>query len=574
MSYNGSGVFVVNSSGQPVVASTLITAATFNAFTADAATGLSTAILKDGTQTVTADIPFNNKKLTGVAPGTLRTDAASIATIQDGTGVYVGTVGGTADVITLTASPAITAYAAGQTFRFIASGANTTNVTVAINGLAAKAITKNGTTALVAGDIPAAMIVEMTYDGTRFILGTVFVSLTGYINQDIVDAKGDLIVATAADAMARMAVGTTTGHALIVDPSTASGLSYAHRAQDNPIINGNMEIWQRGTTFAITHAVPFYSADRFYANLIQAGATYTVNRSTNVPTVAEAGVLFNYSLEVDVTAAMTAPAAGDYAYIRQIIEGYNWRHFAQRAFTISFWVMSTKTGTCVAAVSNGVDRTYPAEYTVSVTNTWEKKSITIPASPSAGTWGYTNSRGLDVYFVMASGSTFHGTANTWNSDAKFATANQVNAMDSTANFFRITGVKLELGSVATPIQFRSFQEELALSQRYYQKSFTYGTAPVQAAGISTFTWTPAVAGAVSGKSPMIRLAPPMRIAPTVTTMNPVNANAQAYNLTDAADLSATSGSSGDNWLQITTTGTAGTALGEQLSANWTADAEL
>jgi hypothetical protein len=57
-------------------------------------------------------------------------------------------------------------------------------------------------------------------------------------------------------------------------------------------------------------------------------------------------------------------------------------------------------------------------------------------------------------------------------------------------------------------------------------------------------------------------------------MNPVNANAQAYNLTDAADLSATSGSSGDNWLQITTTGTAGTALGEQLSANWTADAEL
>jgi hypothetical protein len=282
MSYNGSGVFVVNSSGQPVVASTLITAATFNAFTADAATGLSTAILKDGTQTVTADIPFNNKKLTGVAPGTLRTDAASLATIQDGTGVYVGTVGGTADVITLTASPAITAYAAGQTFRFIASGANTTNVTVAINGLAAKAITKNGTTALVAGDIPAAMIVEMTYDGTRFILGTVFVSLTGYINQDIVDAKGDLIVATAADAMARMAVGTTTGHALIVDPSTASGLSYAHRAQDNPIINGNMEIWQRGTTFtAIAHNA--YSADRFKWNNTSGAGVVTINRSTTTP---------------------------------------------------------------------------------------------------------------------------------------------------------------------------------------------------------------------------------------------------------------------------------------------------
>lgn len=172
MSFNGSGVFVVNSSGQPVVAATLITAATFNAFTADAATGLSTAILKDGTQTLTADIPFNNKKITGLAAATARTDAASLATIQDGTGTYVGTVGGTADVITLTASPAITAYVAGQTFRFIASGANTTTVTVAINGLAAKAITKNGTTALVANDMLSGMMVQMTYDGTRFILGT------------------------------------------------------------------------------------------------------------------------------------------------------------------------------------------------------------------------------------------------------------------------------------------------------------------------------------------------------------------------------------------------------------------
>ncbi len=172
MADNGSGVFNIDSTGQPVVAATLITAATHNALTTDLAAGLSNRICKDGQTTVTADIPFNNKKITGLAAATTRTDAASLATIQDGTGTYVGTVGGTADVITLTASPAITAYAAGQTFRFIASGANTTNVTVAINGLAAKAITKNGTTALVANDILSAMMVQMTYDGTRFILGT------------------------------------------------------------------------------------------------------------------------------------------------------------------------------------------------------------------------------------------------------------------------------------------------------------------------------------------------------------------------------------------------------------------
>ena len=173
MSYNGSGVFVINSTGEPAVANTLITAAIHNALTADLATGLSTAVTKDGQTTPTANIPLGGFKLTGVGAATARTDAASLASIQDGTGTYVATVGGTADAITLTASPAITAYVAGQTFRWIASGANTTAVTVAVSGLAAKAITKNGTTALVAGDIASGAMVQATYDGTRFILGVI-----------------------------------------------------------------------------------------------------------------------------------------------------------------------------------------------------------------------------------------------------------------------------------------------------------------------------------------------------------------------------------------------------------------
>lgn len=170
MSLNGSGVYNVNSTGQPVVATTLIEAATFNAFTADMATALSTCIMKDGQQTVTADIPFGANKLTGVGAPTARTDAATLAAIQDGTGVYSATVGGTADVITLTPSPAITAYAAGQTFYWIASGVNTTNVTVDINGVGAKALTKNGAIALVAADIPSGMLIGAIYDGTQFQL--------------------------------------------------------------------------------------------------------------------------------------------------------------------------------------------------------------------------------------------------------------------------------------------------------------------------------------------------------------------------------------------------------------------
>lgn len=170
MAFNGSGLFVVDSAGQPVVVDTTIDPTVFNDLTADLATGLSTCITKDGQTTVTANIPMATYKITGLGAATARTDAASLANIQDGTGVYVGTVAGTADVITLTPSPPITAYTAGLTFRFIASGANTTNVTVNISDLGHKAITKNGTTALAAGDIPSGMMVQITYDGTRFIL--------------------------------------------------------------------------------------------------------------------------------------------------------------------------------------------------------------------------------------------------------------------------------------------------------------------------------------------------------------------------------------------------------------------
>lgn len=228
MSYNGSGTFQINSSGQPVVAETLIEAATFNAFTADVATGLSNAICKDGQTTVTANIPFGGYKLTGVGAATARTDAATLASIQDGTGVYVATVGGTADVITLTAAPAITAYAAGQRFSFIASGANTTNVTVNISSLGAKALTKNGTTALAANDITSGSIVDMLYDGTRFILLSVtrqFLPITG---------------------------GTLTGNLLFTDATYDIGASGATRPRDfflsrNATIGGTL-----GVTGAIT----------------------------------------------------------------------------------------------------------------------------------------------------------------------------------------------------------------------------------------------------------------------------------------------------------------------------------
>lgn len=168
MAYNGSGVFNLYTPGNPTVTGTTISSTWANNTLTDIATGLSTCITKDGQTTVTANIPLGGFKLTNVGLGTASTDAATLANLQAGTGTYVATVGGTADAITLTPSPAIAAYAAGQQFSFIASGANTGAVTVNVSGLGAKAVTKNGTTALTAGDIPSATLVTIIYDGTQF----------------------------------------------------------------------------------------------------------------------------------------------------------------------------------------------------------------------------------------------------------------------------------------------------------------------------------------------------------------------------------------------------------------------
>ena len=166
MSYNGSGTFVINTAGQPVVANTVISATVFNALTADLATGLSTAITKDGQTTITANIPFGSNKITGLGAATAATDAATLGQVQS-TAAKLITVTGT-DTITGTMSPALTAYAAGQLFYFIANAANTGAMTINIDGLGAKAITRDGSTALIAGDVNTGEIVVICYDGTRF----------------------------------------------------------------------------------------------------------------------------------------------------------------------------------------------------------------------------------------------------------------------------------------------------------------------------------------------------------------------------------------------------------------------
>jgi hypothetical protein len=169
MSYNGSGTFVINSAGQPVVANTVISATTFNALTADLANGLTTCITKDGQTTPTANIPMANYKFTGLGTGSAAGDSANLSQVQSTAVKLLASVSG-ADTITAVGSPNVAAYVAGQMFYFVAAAANTGAVTINIDSLGAKSITRDGTTALAAGDIQSGEVCVIVYDGTQFQL--------------------------------------------------------------------------------------------------------------------------------------------------------------------------------------------------------------------------------------------------------------------------------------------------------------------------------------------------------------------------------------------------------------------
>jgi len=168
MSYNGSGTFQINTAGQPVVAGTVISSTAFNSLTSDLANGLTTAITKDGQTTVTANIPLAGYKITGLGAATVGTDAVRYSQIQSGTDKLI-TVTGT-DTLTGSMTPVLTAYAAGNQFSFVVANTNTTAVTINIDGVGSKSITRTGSTALVAGDLIAGQVALIEYDGTRFQL--------------------------------------------------------------------------------------------------------------------------------------------------------------------------------------------------------------------------------------------------------------------------------------------------------------------------------------------------------------------------------------------------------------------
>lgn len=234
---------------------------------------------------------------------------------------------------------------------------------------------------------------------------------------------------------------------------------------ENFIINGAMEFSQRGSSFA-SIADGSYFLDRYRYRKVGA-AVHTASQDTDVPNTTD--FIFQNSLRLNLTTPDTSIASGDFVRINQFIEGYNWAKLAQKTFTLSFWVKATTTGTyCVSFINNGGDRSYVSEYTINSSDTWEQKTITISPSPSAGTWDYTNGRGLEVIWTLAAGSTFQTTADAWQTGTFYATSNQINGVNTGATNFRLTGIQITEGTEALPFRRagKDITNELQLCQRY------------------------------------------------------------------------------------------------------------
>jgi hypothetical protein len=240
----------------------------------------------------------------------------------------------------------------------------------------------------------------------------------------------------------------------------------------NVVINGAMQVAQRGTSTASITASGYYTVDR-WSVLLQTLGTHTMSVENDAPT----GSGFRKSLKMLCTTADASPASTDYFIVRQILEGQNVQQFLKgtssaKQFSLSFWVKSNVTGTYICQLFDKDNtRTVSASYTVSASATWEKKTITFPADT---TGAFTNDNGdsLEVRWWLAGGSSFtSGTLQTtWASlvDAN-AAVGQTNLAAATNNYWQITGVQLEAGAVATPFEFEDYGVTLAKCERYFQR---------------------------------------------------------------------------------------------------------
>ena len=338
----------------------------------------------------------------------------------------------------------------------------------------------------------------------------------------------------------------------------------------NRIINGDMRIDQRNAGASVAVSGSIFTLDRWGAVATQT-SRFTVQQNAGSVTP-PAG--FSRYLGVTSSSAYSILST-DLFRVSQSIEGFNISDFAwgtadARPVTLSFWVRSSLTGSFSVCLQNSANtRAYPILYTINSANTWQFVTITIPGETS-GTWAQDNSLGVLIQWGLGVGSTKTATSGAWATGDFNAAPGAVSVVGTNGATFYLTGVQLEAGPFATPFERRSFGQELALCQRYYQKTFPLATVPASNLG---------TAGAVFGSSSVNNVSftvtraflVQMRAAPTMTYFSPNQAGSnwseQSGFVPTVADLGATDSS-------VSIRATTSIAAGGAHSIHFTAAIEL
>ena len=244
----------------------------------------------------------------------------------------------------------------------------------------------------------------------------------------------------------------------------------------NLIINGAMQVWQRGTSLTgLSDGSNVFLADRWkYAEGGTMSSVITMSQDTDVPT----GQGFGYSLKVSPTTADAAIDANENQVFVYTIEAQDLLQLGYgtstaKTSTLSFWVKSSQTGvaTIWLSVPNS-GQSCALQYKIHRSGTWQKIILTVPANTS-GVIPNSNNSGMLLYWNMAAGSNFTGTGGNdgfWGGTTNTGRAigQTVNYLKTTSDFFQITGIQLEVGKNATDFEHRPYGEELALCQRYFE----------------------------------------------------------------------------------------------------------
>ena len=242
----------------------------------------------------------------------------------------------------------------------------------------------------------------------------------------------------------------------------------------NLIINGEMQVSQRGTSFTHT-TTSQYTIDRFQA---ANGSSFNWN-SAVITQSSDSPAGFANSLKVDVASTST-PTGSHNACFKYLIEAQDLQQLnfgssgSAKSFTLSFWVKSNKTGAySVQVLQSDADKYLLSEYIIFQSNTWEQKTLTFVGN-DVNVIDNNNGAGFELRFNLACGpSDLTSPKSTWTAAGGgtiHATASQVNLFDDASNEWYMTGVQLEVGEVATAFEHRSYGDELQKCLRYFYKA--------------------------------------------------------------------------------------------------------